>query len=238
VDGFDFPLEKWWSLICSFALVCWALLEILSEGDDWRDVLDTKVPLSVKQSSNGNSEFSFEWWETKVHSSTFKTRQGVRESSNAHASDNCTDGNNHALFFDTLTSCVKLASHGFGAGATRHEELKKLSLASAQWHRGTLCCSSCSIKQCSHQSKQSDPVDRKLPQIMARAFPLHRVAATCMGKGSGSLIVMGANWLHTMPDAVWELFGFTEQPDCLQMWHLWTSILNVVFPEGCEVRSL
>jgi hypothetical protein len=219
VDGFEFSHEKWSHIVPGVFGVCCDLLGLLFESKDWSFLLDAATPISVSQSDNG--EFSFSsliGGKKRVESTQLALKQ---------ASD-------HNIIFDHLCSYVEIAFHGFGGGSMRFEELQKLTLWHAIWHRGTLYYCGESIKKYSYRSRPSlNKAEHKLPAEMARVYLLFHLVARKLG--DNRLIPVRHNRTHTMTDAVAEVFNFSERPDATQVRQLWASICNVIFPKGQTV---
>jgi superfamily II DNA helicase RecQ len=143
-----------------------------------------------------------------------------------------------------------MSFHGLGLGSLRFTELDQLKISCCLWHRGTVYFHSTSLKKFSHKT-HSQPnlkkknqqkklptafkkkVQHKIPPSIARVFLLFRkIVASLDVFDSHRMIPKRTESNHSMNIAVAELFGFSQVPDSTQVRHLWTSMLNYIFPEG------
>ena len=208
VDGYLFEKKKWSSLIPSVYEACVCLLSRMFVGMDWKKLLDLSRLIFVhKGNLVGPKEL--------VDDLTFSEEINISD-------------------YDILGSYVVTAFHSFGLSSTRVEELgDKLSTSQLRWHRGTIYYYTQSIKRYSHQSRDGDMVEHKLPGCMARIFLLFRKVASFFGmdKSHHALPIRdGSN--RCVGDVMAEIFQLQTRPTSTDIRQLITSVCNIIFPNN------
>jgi superfamily II DNA helicase RecQ len=228
IDGFNFPRREWSQSVPRLVAVCRELFGALFETEDWSLFMDVNTPLSVSRDGNGQFLFSISIAGKKVESKQLQLKREV----------------NHIPIIDRLGAYAEICIHGFGGGSLRMQEVMKLTLLHANWHRGTIYYTSQSIKKFSHRSRTAKKCEHKLPAVVARLFLLYRQAARLillaanepMSEGEATnakrLIPTCGECFYTMPKAFGELWVFAEKIGALQIRQFWTSVCNVTFPSG------
>lgn len=131
-----------------------------------------------------------------------------------------------------LQSVGELCLFGLGVGAVRHEEVTRLKVRSCQWHNSYLYFWSESWKQGSMKSSARPKlVEHRLSLTLSKVFILIRHAMTANDIVESDNLLPNskeASMLHLLRD----IFEFDHSPHMLNIRHLFTSIGNIISPEG------
>lgn len=138
-------------------------------------------------------------------------------------------------FFRRLCSIAQLCLFGLGAGAVRFEELARLKTTSCQWHNSYMYYWSESLKKGSMRALPTPKiVEHRLSLSLSRVFLLIRKCLRDVPRECPSDLLPESDRSH-MLSLVQDIFDLDFAPKLLQVRHLFTSIGNIIMPEGASL---
>ena len=113
--------------------------------------------------------------------------------------------------FQMLTSHMGLALFGTGLGAGRMSQIENLKVSSTYVLGDSLYYTERSTKRGSYKARTGTNVLHKLCPLMTRIFFLYRHVKNAFGYEDDFLLARIENRTHYMPNAVKDIFGFSEK---------------------------
>ena len=138
---------------------------------------------------------------------------------------------------EEILSLTELSIFGLGNGASRLTELYDLTTPMTTFHDGKVHFHALSNKIGKIQAKRARANERVLPRSLSRCYLLARLIINCVHGTpcENKIIPLMTNRSYVMTSLVAEIFSLNAPLKVLQVRHLFTSILNVLFPKALEV---
>jgi len=218
VDEFRFPKAKWSTIISRVANKIEGLLTKILEGSEWMRFIDCSVPVTCVRNEQHRflAEIEDERGQPiKLHD------HGVLKFKNNHVDEED---------MVCLRAYFSFAFHGFGVGAGREVEVKRLLLKYAQWHNGTIYYGRRTLKTFAFWDKKGRLVIHKLPLGIARLWLVYRqleyqicesgVIDDPVEKiGVRDYLIPGRKFTQGVGRAAAELFSLRQLPSAIQVRH-------------------
>lgn len=215
--SFTFAKTVWSTLISRLTKIANVCFEKIFDGTDWNIFLCNTISV-------------VDW----VHLDVFVTRNEQRIFLKNLVVKTDIQGP-----LERLQEIMELSLFGLGAGAVRHEEICRVNVSLCQWHNNYVYFWTRSLKKASLKgsSAQGKLVEHRLSLSISKIFLLSRYA---MSKSQyvqvGDLFPQQSN--ASMIRLVRDIFELDYSPQMLNVRHLFTSIGNILIPDGNKEASL
>ena len=210
------PQTVWSDIIPRVQEILSLVLDRVLEGDHWKKI-------EVFSASQSGGKISFSWRASNSPSC---------DESDIKLSQGATDRD-----LEILSTIIRFIFHGLCCGSLRFTEIGRVRSSQVRvLDMSNLFFYSSSLKQydSGHDPTRSDLVEHKVPPCFVFEVLLYDRIRQINGVGSDDSFVvsLAPAARYTLHDFVMEVLGLEKKMTLLELRHFWTTLCNIVFPEG------